>query len=157
MPMMDRFSTFCDATALPTGAPASFNVGTTLDLGKADPGDISQGGQTIYLVVEVTTTATSGGSATMAVRLASDDSSTLNTSTATIHFQSDYFPVATMTEDTVLVCIPLPNEGVAKYEQYLGIQVAVNAAALTAGAINAYLTHNPPKFEAFADGAPTPA
>jgi len=48
------------------------------------------------------------------------------------------------------MCIPLPLEGDA-YERYLGVIQNVGTAALTAGAINAFLTLDPRGYKAYAD------
>ena len=47
--------------------------------------------------------------------------------------------------------IPVPLEGDKLYERYLGIQQNVGTAALTAGAINAFLTFDPKGWKSVPD------
>jgi hypothetical protein len=68
--ILDERNEFCDATALNTGGAGSYLVGDVIDLGAASR-DIGMG-ESLFLVIQVDTTATSGGSATGAFHLASD-------------------------------------------------------------------------------------
>lgn len=144
---------FCDSTALNTGGAATYNIGDvidtqgqaigtgnlTRDLGAHDP---------LYLVMRVTTAATSGGSATGQFRLVSDDTATPNTSTATVHYTSAAIPVASLTAGATIAVVPLPS---GSYERYVGIQQITGTAAFTAGAVDCFLTADPAVWRAYAD------
>lgn len=145
----DRLNTFCSAVALNTGAAGTYNVGDIIDLEAVR--DIGQG-EPLYLVITVTTTATSGGSATGQFRLVSDATTTISTTTATVHATSDAFAVADMSAGTNLMKMVIPMEGNA-YERYLAVQQITGTAAFTAGAIDAYLTPQPDGWKAYPDAA----
>ncbi len=151
--ILDKRTEFCDAVALNTGAAGTYNLGDHYDTGIAgtstQPNDLGVGEQ-LYLVIQVATTATSGGSATGQFRLVSDDSNSPSTTTATVHFTTAAFPVASMTAVTVLACVQLPS-GV--YERFIGIQQITGTAAFTAGAIDAFLTNDPTRIRHYADAA----
>lgn len=144
--ILDERNEFCDATALNTGGAAIYNVGDVIDLG-LDGMDLGAG-EDIYCVIQVDTTATSGGSATGAFALVSDDVSTPNTSTATKHFITSAIPVATLVAGYQIAAFRLPA---GTYERYLGIQQTTATAAFTAGRINAFLTKDIAAWKAYAD------
>lgn len=146
--IMDKLTTFCDATALNTGAAGTYNIGDVIDLEQVR--DIGQGNP-LYLVISVAVTATSAGSATGQFRLVSDSVATPDTSTATVHATSAAHAKANMSAGDVLFVIALPMEG-SVYERYLGIQQVTGVAAFTAGAINAFLTPTPQAWKSYADG-----
>lgn len=139
--IMDESLEFADAaTATATGTA---NFGDVIDLGTGsatDPGH----GETVYLVVMVATTVTSAGAATVAFQLASDSSTSLATNgTQTIHFTSAAIGKASLTAGTQVLCVPLPSGDLSAYERYLGCQIIIGTAALTAGAFDAFLTKDP--------------
>ena len=145
--IMDERTEFCDATALNTGAAGTYNIGDVIDLEVAR----NLGQKVIYLVVQVSTTVTSGGSATVAFQLASDSTETLSTDdTQSKHFTSAAIGKATLVAGYRAVVVAIPLEGVA-YERYLGLQQITAVAALTAGAVDAFLTLDPPGWEALPD------
>lgn len=135
---------FCDAQALNTGAAGSYVLGDDVNI--AQIRDIGNG-QPIYLVIVVSTTATSGGSATGQFSLVTD--STIATSSPVV-LASRAWPVASMTVGTVLLCVPLPSEGTA-YNQKIGLVQTTGTAAFTAGAVNAFLTLDPAIWKAYDD------
>lgn len=157
--IMDKLTEFCDAVALNTGAAGTYNLGDVIDTqhtGRIEDGkglgslrDLGQGNP-IYLVVSMQTTATSGGSATLAIQLVSDAVSTPDTATATKHFVSDAIAVADLGAGRSIAVVALPMEG-QTYERYLGIQQVTGTAAFTAGAIDAFLTMNPAVWKAYPD------
>ena len=105
----------------------------------------------MYLVIQVTTAVTSGGSATVAFQLVSDAQSPLAADgSETLHFATAAIPKATLVAGYELV-IPVPLEGSNTYERYLGLQQSVGTAALTAGAINAFLTFDPKGWKSLPD------
>ena len=152
--ILDKLTEFADAQSVVGTAGATINVGSQIDLGSAR--DIGAG-QPMYLVINVDTSIITGGAAgTIAFQLASDSTASIATNgTQTIHYTSKAF----VTDDDALneldagetaVIIALPMEGVA-YEQFLGVQAAIGTTDTTAGKINAFLTHDPSKWKAYAD------
>ena len=75
----DALATFCDNTALNTGAAGTYIIGDVIDLGATSGG--LRDDQNIYLVATVATTATSGGAATGAFDLVTDDNSSISSGT----------------------------------------------------------------------------
>lgn len=149
--ILDSRNEFCDAVALNTGAAGTYLIGSQIDLGAGDKplGAIDE----LYLVATVDTTATSGGSATLQLKLASDDSAAISTSTATDHFASKVFPLASLVAGATLFAVKLPMG--FDYERYLGILQVTGTAAFTAGKINVFLTPDPARWAAY--DAPTQA
>jgi len=144
---IDQRSEFCSNTALSTAATGIANVGNVLDTTTArDLGN----GRPIYLVILCTTTATSGGSATVSFSLASDSVSSIHTDgTEITHLTSPTYPVASITAGTVLYVGAIPFGALNAYKEYLGIQQNVGTAALTAGAIEAFLTQDVAQWAAY--------
>ncbi len=150
---MDKGLEFADATALDTSGTGTKNVGNLTNLVKAR--DIGVG-QKLYLVLQVVTAPTSGGSATLQFQLVSDGVTTPATSGAqTIHLKTDDYAVADLTQGWQRSYALPEGDGDAAnttgYEQYLGIQQVVGTAALTGGSINAFLTHEPPTLRTYDD------
>jgi hypothetical protein len=146
--ILDEFNEFADATALNTGAAGSYLIGDVIDLG-AMTQDIGNG-EPLYLVMQVDTTATSGGSATGQFHLASDAQAAIAVDgSATVHFSTSAIPVATLTSGYTIAIVAIPH---GTYERYLGILQTTAVAAFTAGKINAFLTHDPAKWVATPDG-----
>lgn len=147
--ILDERNEFCDATALNTGGAASYLLGDVIDLGSISR-DIGVG-QPLWCVIQVDTTATSGGSATGAFALASDAQAAIAVDgSATIHWQSSARAVATLTAGTVIAAFALP-QGPPEYERYLGILQTTAVAAFTAGKINAFLTPDYARVKHYAD------
>lgn len=139
--ILDERNEFADATALDTTGTDTDNIGDIIDLGGTTNylggGDHRQ----MYLVVQITTTVTSGGSATVQFKLVSDATSTIATDgSATEHIASDAKAIAGLTAGTQFA-YALPG---GAYERYLAFQTVTGTAALTAGAVNAFLTYDPP-------------
>lgn len=152
--ILDKLTEFADAQSVVGTAGTTINVGSQIDIGSAR--DIGAG-QPLYLVINVDTSIITGGAAgTIAFQLASDSTASIATNgTQTIHYTSKAF----VTDDDALneldagetaVIIALPMEGVA-YEQFLGVQAVIGTTDTTAGKINAFLTHDPSKWKAYAD------
>lgn len=149
--IMDELTEFCDATALNTGAAGTYLVGDVIDLG-ADGGLKALGnGREVFLVIRVDTTATSGGSATVNLQLASDAQAAIATDgSATVHYQTGAKAFSDLTKGTMFV-VPLPAD--RTYERYLGILQVEATAALTGGKIDAFLTLDPHGWFATPEGA----
>ncbi len=113
-------------------------LGDVIDLGVAR--DIGHG-QPVYLVIQVTELYASGGSALVNFRLRSDGVAAIHATTSSAHTETGPMAFALLTLGAQFV-IPIPPEGVA-YEQFLGVQVVVTGADLTAGDVNAFLTTEP--------------
>lgn len=153
---LDERTEFADATAMNTGAAGTYNVGDVIDtralLGATtiDPNvtkDLE--GSELYLMIQIDTTATSGGSATGQFQLVSDSTSTISTDgTQSIHYIGPAIAVATLVAGYMYCCIPLPR---GSYERYVGIQQVTAVAAFTAGKINAFLTNDPALWRPYAD------
>jgi hypothetical protein len=153
--ILDERTEFCDAQALNTGAAGTYNLGDQIDLGLAGRG-VGQPGDQLYLVLQVSTgieVASSTG--TVQFQLVSDDSASIATNgTQSIHLQTQAFATSTTTDTTtlkagtVLGVFALPIEGVV-YERYLGVQQVTGTTAISAGAINAFLTPTPAAWKAY--------
>lgn len=144
--IIDSRGEMCSATALNTGAAGTYLIGSQIDLG-VDGLDVGVG-EDLYLVVQVTTTATSGGSATLQVKLASDASAAISTTTSTVHYTSDVVAVADLVAGYRVAAVRLPS---GTYERYLGILQVTGTAAFTAGAIDAFLTKDISAWTAYPD------
>lgn len=152
--ILDDRLEMCDATALNTGGAGSYLLGDQIDTSIAgtstQPNDLGVD-DSLYLVLQVDTTATSGGSATVQFHLASDASASVATDgSATYHFSTAAIPVATLVAGYTIAAVKLPS-GV--YERYLGILQTTAVAALTAGKINAFLTNDVSRIRHYADAA----
>jgi hypothetical protein len=143
--ILDERTEFADATALNTGAAGDYVIGDVVDLGAAGR-DIGNG-EELELVVQVDTTATSGGSATLAISLATDDNSSLSSPTKIV--TSPAVAVASLTAGTTVFRVRVPA---GTYERYIGIVQTTGTAAFTAGKINAFLTPASANWKAYADG-----
>ena len=144
--ILDERNEFADATALSTAATGRALVGDVIDLGAS--GDIGNG-EPLYLVVQVDTAVTSGGSATVSFELASDAQAAIAVDgSATVHTVTAAIPKATLVAGYVAAAIALP---IGTYERYLGIIQNVGTAALTAGKVNAFLTRDVSKWVATPD------
>lgn len=138
----DILGTFAKATAI-GGSTGRRLVGDVVDLG-AGVVDIGHGSAP-YLAVRIATAMTSGGAATVQIELVSDAQEGIAVDgTATVHYTSAQFAfdAAGVAVNKTPVIIELPS-GI-KFERYLGIIVNVGTAALTAGAIDAFLTPHEP-------------
>ena len=98
----------------------------------------------LYLVVTCDTTLT-GATATLQIKLVSDDSAAISTTTSTVHYVSPVHTVggAGVTAGGVICVVELPR---GDYERYLGILQVTGVTNITAGKINAFLTMDPKTF-----------
>lgn len=144
--ILDSRNEFADATALNTGAAGTYLVGNQIDLGSANNiGALSD----LYLVIQVQTAITAGASGTVAFSLASDAQAAVATDgSATVHFTTKAFTVGTgIAAGTVLAAIALPQG--FDYERYLGLLQVTGVAAVTAGTVDAFLTHDPSRWTTY--------
>lgn len=154
--ILDDRLEFCDAQTLNTGAAGTYNIGDVIDThgptighnaGQNVTRDLGVDGD-LYVVARVATAATSGGSATLQLRLVSDDTATPSTTTATVHMTSAAIPVASLTAGATVLLGRLPS---GQYERYVGVQQITGTAAFTAGAVDVFLTSDPSNWRATAD------
>lgn len=145
--ILDELSEFCDATAMNTGGAGTYLIGDVIDLGANGTLKDIGNGRTVYFVAQVTTTFV-GATNTTNLQLVSDSTANLATS-PTVHWQSGAVPVATWVAGYRYV-VPLPIE--KRYERYLGVTHTTAVAALSAGAIDAFLTLDPVGWFAVPDG-----
>jgi len=145
--IMDERLEFADATALDTSGTDTDLIGDVIDLGSTTS-DVGNG-QPIYLVIQVDTAVTSGGSATVDFKLLSDAAAAIAVDgTATQHFASGPIAKATLVAGYTVAVVALP---IGTYERFLGVATTTAAAALTAGKINAFLTYDPVGWTALPD------
>lgn len=144
--ILDDLNEFLDAAALSTSGTGRALVGDVIDLNVI--GRKLGNGKPLYLVIRVTTAVTSGGSATVSFELSSDAQAAIATDgSATVHYASAAIAKATLVAGYTVAVIPL---GITPaYERYLGIVQNVGTAALTAGAIDAFITANPGDYTSF--------
>lgn len=146
---------FADAESVAAAAGTAL-IGDVIDL-SAIPRDIGNG-EPLYLVITTATEIITGGAAgTINFALASDAAAAIATDgSATVHFQTKDFVTddantndAELNAGGVIAVVALPMEGAA-YERYLGILCTIGTTTVTAGAINAFLTHDVAKWKAYA-------
>lgn len=145
--ILDKLNEFADATALNTGAANSYLIGNQIDLGLAarDVGN----GEPLYLVIQVDTEIDAGASGTVQFHLVSDDSAAIDPATGTKHLSTPVFTVGSgIAAGTVLYAGAIPMEGNV-YEQYLGITQTTGVAAVTAGAVSAFLVRDVAKWKSY--------
>jgi hypothetical protein len=151
--ILDKKLEFADAQSV-AAAAGTANIGDVIDLGAAR--DIGNG-QPMYLVINVDTEIITGGNAgTIQFQLVSDGTGTIATDgSATVHFASRAFVTdGTDANDAAIkagatpVVVALPMEGQA-YERFLAVQAVVGTTTVTAGKINAFLTHDVARWKAY--------
>lgn len=115
-------------------------IGDQLDMKYNMPGPVHTAG---WLVITAYSDITAVGNGTLIFALVSDAQPTIATDgSATEHIECD--PVATSTTPipagTKLACVRIPP---GEYERYAGLMLTTAGAALTEGAINAFITDEP--------------
>lgn len=146
--ILDERTEFADATALSTAGTGRANIGDQIPLTVAR--NIGSPVKPLYLVIQVTTTF-AGASGGVSFELVSDTSNPpLADGSATIHWTSKVIPTASLTAGYTVAVTPLPGEP-PNYETILGVQANVAGSALSAGAVNAFLTAVPKQWKAYAD------
>lgn len=153
--IMDERLEFGDALALNTGAAGTYFIGDVIDLRAGGVGPVTTdigNGEPIYFVAQVAVAATSGGSATLQLVVASDAQATITTNgTETRHWISPAaIPVASLVAGFVIAVVELPPFP-SLYERFLGILQITGTAAFTAGSIDAFLTRDVARWRAYAD------
>lgn len=146
--ILDELLEFADATAVATATGTAL-LGDVIDLG-ATPQDFGNG-KPMYLVIQVTTAFTTGSTSDVTFTLASDAAAAIATNgTASEHLITDAYDTGVLVAGFQQT-FPMPlGDGIA-YERYLGVLTTVGNAALTAGAVNAFLTFDPSHWKSYAD------
>lgn len=142
--ILDERTEFCDATALNTGAPATYVIGDQIDISVSR--DLG-GEKAARLRIQVATAATGAG-ASGQFELVSADNAALTTNPV-VHFASAVIPVASLTAGAVVADVELPR---AVYKRYVGIRQVTSGAAFTAGAVDAFLVFDSNGWRAYTDG-----
>jgi len=146
--IIDERLEISDAGTLATATGRALH-GDVIDLG--DPaGDLGTG-EPLYLVIVVSTAVTSAGAATVTFEVVSDAAAAIATDgSATSHAVTEAIGKATLVAGYSRV-IPLPP--MQNAERYLGLISNVGTAALTAGAIDAFITSDYSAWKAHANNA----
>lgn len=146
--ILDERLEFCESYDLDQEA-GTYLATNQVDLGSAPTLKNIGNGQPVYLYAVVTEAFTDGGdSATLNIRLVSDDTASIHASTSTIHFDSGAMLKAALPLGKKF-CWTLPSN--ATYERYLGINFIVATAGFDTGMITAGLTLDPTGWEALPD------
>lgn len=141
--ILDKRTEFCDGTALNTGAAGTYVIGDQVDLGVAR--DIGNG-QSLSWEVRVLTGINAAAAGTVTFQLVSADNAALTTNPV-VHAQTSAFTTSTtsgnaggaLAAGTTLAVIDLPQEGPA-YKRYLGVRQVTGTSAISAGAVDSFLT-----------------
>ena len=149
--ILDDRAELADNLAANTGATGTSNLGDTIDtqaggITRTPDGTFSAD---LYLVVRVAQAFTSGGAATVAFRLVSDETGTPSTTTATVHATSGALPLASLTAGATIFCINCRE--LQRVERFLGVQQVTGVAALTGGALDVFFTDSPALSRNYAD------
>lgn len=146
--ILDERTEFADAAAIALNVGNAIAPNTdVIDLGSTPTLRNLGNGEPLYLVLQVDT-AFVGATATIQFQLCSDSTADLATS-KTIHLDTGAVAVATWAAGYTKV-LALPSE--LTYERYLGLWMTVATANVTAGKLNAFLTHDVAKYTAYPDG-----
>jgi len=141
MAILDELAEFCDATALDTTGTGLDLLGDQYDLGSGTVQDLGDG-KPLYLVIQVTAAFTTGSTSKVSFKLASDAAAAMTVATASVHAETPLLDTSSWTVGKTIV-MPLPSGDLVPYERYLGIIQNTETAAVTGGAINAFLSLDP--------------
>jgi len=147
--ILDTQNVFSDAQAV-TSTAISANVTDLNPSGGANATQDIGNGEPIWLVISTQTTCTDTGSdATVTFTLESDTAAGLGSSPV-VHFSTGALAFATYaTAGTIVAAVLLPS---ATYKRFLGVRYTVASGPLTAGAFDAFLTHDIQKYVNYANG-----
>lgn len=138
MPIMDVLTKFCENEGI-DGSTGTALIGSQIDLGE-EHRDIGAG-RIVYCNIAVTE-AFVGSGASVNLQIVSDAAAAIATNgTATLHIATGVLGVAAFPLGKQFT-LPLPIEGNV-YERYLGLLAVISGAAVTAGAITAFLSPDP--------------
>lgn len=141
--IMDETLEIADAVSI-AGAAATALVGDQIDLRQVSGAEIFD---SLFLVIQINVAVAGGTSAQFT--LASDAAAAIATDgSATVHWASRIFPVAELPLGRRII-VPLPG-GIPVTERYLGLLVT-RVGTLSAGTIDAFLTTDAQRWQAFPD------
>lgn len=126
--ILDKQMELSNAQAVTVTAASS----NQLDLGPAGPWGSSGTDEPLELFLNIDTTFTAGGAATLTVQVRS--SAAANMSAPTVHMQSDAIPVASLTAGSRLPFQPRLPQNVGRY---VDLNYVVGTGPFTAGNISA--------------------
>lgn len=147
---VDKQAEFSDSQVV-TATAISTNVYDLWPVGNAVNSNAQRDigvGEDVYLVVQVDTTATAAGAATVTITLESSTTADLATS-PTVHFSSTAYPLANLTGGRTLLAIKLPADA---YKRYIGVRYTVGTGPLTAGSFSAFFAKDVQAFRAYTKG-----
>lgn len=117
-----------------------------VDLGVASPPDHFRG-EPMYLVIQVTT-AFAGGTSCEFTLVTDSAASIATDGSASEHVSSGAYPVADLAANSrIVLALPAQSQSL---ERYMGV-LATTVGAVSAGAITAFLTHDPDTWSPLAD------
>jgi len=128
-----------DKNLILSDAQAKTSTGTYLSDNIIDTVKVGDAVNELYFVAYVETACTSGGSATVEIKLVTD--SDVNIGSPTVLWSSGAIPKASLVDKYCFGIVRLPKAN--KLERYIAAQIVIGTAALTAGAFDIYLTDNP--------------
>ncbi len=152
--ILDERNEFADAVSVAAAAGTAL-IGDVIDLGGTSQ-DIGNG-EPLYVVIQTDTEIITGGSAgTIQFKVSSDAQAAIATDgSATDHLISASLVTddaaansAALNAGGTILAAALPN---GTYERYLGILCIIGTTTVTAGKINAFLTHDVSKWVALPD------
>lgn len=128
--MIDNKLVFADSLVLTSGAVTNITSTNVLDMGPLASGNLYRnlGTSELFLITRIESTATSTGSATLTIKLVSDNNTGM-TSTALVVTQVSALAVASVTAGLVYKT-PLPR---VNMERYLQVEYNVATAPFSAG------------------------
>lgn len=137
-------------------AQAETTVATHLSDNVSDLGSVAAAreighGEPIYLIITCDETPESGGSATVQFQLASDAIEAIADSGQSIHWTGPATAFDDISAGDVVHVMAVPDGGLVPYERYLGIQLIIGTAVLTAGSFSAFLSKDPHRIVALPD------
>ncbi len=153
--IMDELLEFADNVSVAAAAGTAL-IGDVIDLGSA--GENPGNGQPLYVIIRPSVEIITGGAAgTLTFKVVSDAQAAIATNgTATEHVVTAAFVTdgtdandAELKVGGTILQVALPVGGT--YERYLGILAVTATTTTTAGSIDAFLTYDPNKWEAFPD------
>ena len=128
---------------------AQHRLGDVIDLG-SEPQDFGNG-RPLYLIIQCTTAFTTGSTSEVGFELATDAAAAIATDgSASVHYATPVLDSGDWTAGKMVV-IPMPTGDLVPYERYLGILQNTTTAAVTAGAINAFLTFDGAYWKSYPD------
>lgn len=159
MAIRDKSLLMAAAVSVAAGAGTAV-IGSQIDLtnaltaqGNVNIGPEIDGSDGLYLVIQVTTGIITGGSAgTIEFDLVSSTVAALTSPHFHIRTQAFTTGAAGLETGTILYCGQVPRglaaptvaANINAWLRFVGIQCVIGTTTITAGAINAYLTYDPP-------------